>query len=488
MIAAPVDKFLNLAEVSEMDRTLEPLTLPESHDSRQSVSRGSWLRRFAHEVRSQYDPLANLHAIISRPPHREPIIDGARAIAICWVISVHLILYHIGVFPQETLTLFRMPWLHLAARGDMGVDLFFVISGYLIGSLLLGEFAASGTIHVKRFYLRRFLRLIPVYTVAMVLALYFLHGLHAGRIWANLLYVNNFLPIDRQFMPWCWSLAIEEQFYILLPGLVLLLMRFQRIRWPWMCAFLVLAGATHWTVIHANRIVPPFTDMPGMPAYDWRLTIEYQNLYTRCGGLLIGFIGAYAVTFHKSSVRRIFTRTTAINLIGLCCLIAMLLIGLTSMGLPASSPTAGSSTPAFVLDAFFNRFAPALRQLWLAEHRDVFALCTLFLVLAGMFSPSLLGSLIRRVLSSPIWRPIAQLSYSLYLTHEMLLVWIIPRTVRHLGRFLGPYQLIAFDCVLSLCAMLVCSAALFALIEKPSMDMRSLPAIRELTSTGNDRK
>ncbi len=53
----------------------------------------------------------------------------------------------------------------------------------------------------------------------------FLPFRNADNVWANLLYVNNFLPCERQYMAWCWSLAIEEQFYLILPGFILVVMR-----------------------------------------------------------------------------------------------------------------------------------------------------------------------------------------------------------------------------------------------------------------------
>jgi hypothetical protein len=62
----------------------------------------------------------NLRAIVAVPAFHEPVIGGVRAIAICWVISVHLVLYHISFFPQQVLRPFNAPWLHFVARGDMG--------------------------------------------------------------------------------------------------------------------------------------------------------------------------------------------------------------------------------------------------------------------------------------------------------------------------------------------------------------------------------
>ena len=72
----------------------------------------------------------------------------------------------------------------------------------------------------------------------MIVGLYFVHNIpreavlmefppfmNANNMWTNFLYVNNFLPINRQYMGWCWSLAIEEQFYLILPAFILLVMR-----------------------------------------------------------------------------------------------------------------------------------------------------------------------------------------------------------------------------------------------------------------------
>ena len=185
-----------------------------------------------------FDLRRNWKALTARPPFHDPVVDGVRAIAILWVMSYHLVLFHLGSFTTEAIGIATGRWTQWTSRGDMGVDLFFVISGYLIGTILLREYRKSGTLQIRRFYIRRFLRLIPVYTVAMIVGLYFVHNIpreavlmefppfmNANNMWANFLYVNNFLPINRQYMGWCWSLAIEEQFYLILPGFILLVMR-----------------------------------------------------------------------------------------------------------------------------------------------------------------------------------------------------------------------------------------------------------------------
>jgi hypothetical protein len=76
-----------------------------------------------------------------------------------------------------------------------------------------------------------------------------------------------------------------------------------------------------------------------MPTYDRRLTLEYQNLYSRYGALLIGVMAAYAMTFHKQALQHFYSRRKIVNVIGCLCLALMVVIAFTSFGYPASTPT-----------------------------------------------------------------------------------------------------------------------------------------------------
>ena len=112
--------------------------------------------------------------------------------------------------------------------GWVGVTMFFTLSGYLITSLLLIEDGRTGRIHLARFYFRRALRLIPA--LGLVLLAVGVLAVVVGRdFWAQelatLLYVSNWANVaglEMWYLGHTWSLAIEEQFYILWPLAILL--------------------------------------------------------------------------------------------------------------------------------------------------------------------------------------------------------------------------------------------------------------------------
>lgn len=150
-----------------------------------------------------------------------PALDGLRALAVAAVIA-----YHMG-----------MSW---APGGLLGVTVFFVLSGYLITSLLLIEWDSTGTVNLPQFWLRRVRRLFPaivfVVVCTAVLCIIFDHSLFTklrDDMWAALLWVSNWWYILRDVsyfdalgapspLTHFWSLAIEEQFYLVWPVALLL--------------------------------------------------------------------------------------------------------------------------------------------------------------------------------------------------------------------------------------------------------------------------
>lgn len=150
--------------------------------------------------------------------HRIPSLDGLRAVSIILVLFGHL--GGTPNFPKLDVS----PWLGDVAH--LGVMVFFVISGFLITTLLMNEREKTGSTSLWKFYLRRILRIFPAFytfILAMVVANYlgWVHLNHADTLHA-LTYTVNYYPQRSWVIGHLWSLSIEEQFYLLWPLIFLI--------------------------------------------------------------------------------------------------------------------------------------------------------------------------------------------------------------------------------------------------------------------------
>lgn len=165
----------------------------------------SYARAHGH---TSYDALMEPAGAVHGLGYRREL-DGIRAVAIGFVMVFH------GA----------KPWL---PGGGIGVDIFFVLSGFLITTLLVEEFGANGRLHKAMFYARRALRLFPaLYAMLAVVGIYSLvqadpdlaHHLRS-EILTSGLYVNNLgwlFGVQDTWLYHTWSLAVEEQFYLIWP-------------------------------------------------------------------------------------------------------------------------------------------------------------------------------------------------------------------------------------------------------------------------------
>jgi len=143
--------------------------------------------------------------------HHMPSLDGLRAVSILMVLLGHL----------SGTRNFRSVDLGIGNYAHLGVTVFFVISGFLITSLLISEQTATGGISLKLFYLRRALRILPAsYIYLIVLSALCAWGLITVP-WVSMIcaftYTINYLPGHAWQVGHLWSLSVEEQFYLLWP-------------------------------------------------------------------------------------------------------------------------------------------------------------------------------------------------------------------------------------------------------------------------------
>jgi len=146
---------------------------------------------------------------------RIPSLDGFRALSIILVVFSHC--RFLKGFPEYLFD--------FARQCDVGVIVFFVISGYLITSLLLSELKNTGTIDIRSFFIRRAFRIIPVFLLYVGFVFSLNNSLQLGVTTTNFLYAitftANFDPMPNWYLGHFWTLSIEEQFYVFWPALFL---------------------------------------------------------------------------------------------------------------------------------------------------------------------------------------------------------------------------------------------------------------------------
>lgn len=213
------------------------------------------------------------------PSDRLPGLDLLRGIAIVWVMLFHSFLLG-GLGPD---------WSWLSRFGWMGVDLFFVLSGFLIGTQVLAPLSQGKKFSYGDFYLRRALRIFPAYWVVLLIYLLWPPFREAPGMepwWKFFAFVLN-LSIDygqNTAFSHAWSLCVEEHFYWLFPLLaVAFLQRPSAWKFAALCAALVLGGAVlravTWT--HQMDIDPNFVR-------NWFVEDIYYPSWNRLDGLLCG--------------------------------------------------------------------------------------------------------------------------------------------------------------------------------------------------------
>lgn len=214
---------------------------------------------------------------LASPLRYNPALDGLRAIAVALVVADHC----------------RVPGFN---PGYFGVDLFFVLSGFLITRLLVDEIDATGRIDLLRFYLRRLLRLAPA--LLLFLAAYLLV---APSLWPQLslllhirdvalagFYLSDYAQAfwsNPKVLIHTWSLSVEEHFYMIWPFAVLLLARIEP-RWRSVALFGVYLLATAWRIFEYERV-------------GWDAT--YFRFDTRISGLVWGALLAICLR-HKDVI------------------------------------------------------------------------------------------------------------------------------------------------------------------------------------------
>lgn len=372
-------------------------------------------------------------------PQRIHGLDTLRAAAIALVLMFH---YMAFVSHEASFGVFsRIGWI--------GVDLFFVLSGYLIGNQIMAPLANGQSFSLKNFYLRRLLRTLPNFYV--VLALYFLFPLLLGGkpvtpLWKFLSFTQNLGLRPGAAFSHAWSLCIEEQFYLLLPAVALLVAAgFKTVRAGW-----VLLGLAMLAAIATRYWMWQRVGADGSAYYEH---IYYSSL-CRFDELLPGVALAMLKNFHPRQWQTLQQHGQKTLLAGLALTIGSAYLFLEKLVAEGQGFSWQVTSFGYTLLA-----------------------CGFALLTLAALSP---GSWLAR-LRIPGASQLALWSYAIYLAHKPLMNVLI-----------APLQELGFSvqAPAGIALMMACGIAggwlLFALVETPFMKLRAryVPAQRRTVAAG----
>lgn len=227
-----------------------------------------------------------------RPKGNIPLLDVLRTVAIGLVFCTHFA----GLFQARPAVL-KLPFVYW---GWTGVDLFFVLSGILIGTQLWREVQKTGGVQVGRFLLRRGLRIWPLYFsyVALLAAEVIFQGRDGSGLWSDATFLSNYFHCQ---LGGGWSLSTEEQFYIIAAVGIALLARKLMPAHLWIVGF-----AAAIPII--SRAIYISTSSLDEPTLRQRM---YLPIHTHSDGLVMGLVISWFIVYTPAFIRSTRWRTTA---------------------------------------------------------------------------------------------------------------------------------------------------------------------------------
>lgn len=405
----------------------------------------------------------NFQSIYKRRASNYASIDGIRAISIILVLVFHTFFVYQLAHPTETVESILNElggWWSWALNGDKGVDVFFVMSGFLISGILFRQIDKTGHMDLKNFYIRRYLRLTPAYYFTLTIY-WLLNGPNSDYIWANYLYVSNFVDYGHQAVGWTWSLAIEEQFYFIYPLLLIVILKYSKspgyvMLWLFIISIAVRAGIV--LTDDAIRTSPGSRMYLDHDYFNHFFTVLYDNLHSRFGSLLVGCMAAYSFHFYKDKSNCFFNST-----IGVMATIVGLVLVVFFMIFASYLPIYDDYQTIHVLYYIFNR--------------NLFSVGIGIIIMAMLLQQHVIANAMRKIFSLSFLYPFATLSYSLYLIHLVVMSAVIPALINLTVTMPTEYswsmgQTLLYGFIISTVLSMAIATLMYLFIEKPVMNLR----------------
>jgi peptidoglycan/LPS O-acetylase OafA/YrhL len=334
---------------------------------------------------------------------------------------------------------------HWVFRGHFGLDVLFVITGFLIGYYLLAD-ADRGRFAFGPWLLKRMARLVPAYVVVLAL-FYGTVNLNVPYVWANLLFVNNYLPLMHQTMSWSWSLPVDVHFYLLFPVLLWLVRdRSKHLFAALWYVFLFLLVVRGYVDLTGNLSLPlPVDPHLDVARFEHYFDTMYDKTHTRIGAIVCGLMVATLVRYHGAE-EWLSARPIVAALLG---------IGAVS--------TAGAVLAAPVLPGEAASYDPTWAAVYLICYNYAFALAVAYLMLL-LLTKNALAAPFRWLLSQRAWFVPAELCYGVFLLNPLVVLGLYAFVFRDITLSAPAFVLYGFTAVV--CAFGI-AYVLYVTVERP---------------------
>lgn len=361
-------------------------------------------------------------------------LDLIRIFAIYYVFVQHGKI----LVPEE----YQDAYSHLISLPIEGVSVFFLLSGFLIGTMLTRKFEedAFSASQLKSFWIRRVLRILPNYFVVLLLLL--LIGAESSSFdWSYIVFCQNLIQDQGDFFKVAWSLSVEMWFYFLFPLLVYVLLKLIKKRSKALLVSVLLFLGISFILRLVNYFIPEILNLESV-----RKVVMF-----RLDSMMFGVLAAIVYVYNKAFWNKY---TTLLAILGLLSLVIMMIVNSNSAVVTSSSVL---NSGGFSIEEFYHQvtifYIEALPMLF------ILPVCTRL----KSIKSKLISGLV--VFTS-------KLSYAIYLVHACLVLWFLVPLAQETDYLVNhPFKsLISYFIYVLL--TLVFSLVLYVSIERPFTALR----------------
>ncbi|GAB1263417.1 acyltransferase family protein [Aurantivibrio infirmus] len=414
-----------------------------------------------------------------RRHQRYATLDGARAITVLLMVLFH-VMFGIVVLFDENIDrvdtfIASMPRYIDWFWQSQGSDPLFMLCGLLVSYTLFREYDKTSTIQVKRFYIRRLMRIFPVFILALIVFVPADKD-NFENLWSNIIFMSNYIPGQRHVIPVGWSLDVQMHFYFLLPFLIFIMYAI-----PWRITYLsvLCIGSVVWRYFAVTSdpeiFERPFYEIVSDREFGSHLAnVLYYDLDVRIGAFFMGMLTAYLHYYHADKIKAYLTKHLLINTVLVLAAVAMI-VG--SFYFPIINKNA----------EMYVNFDPTFNLWYLVLNKYIYTFGLSMLLLLAL-CPVGLSKWVEWVLSWPIWHPVAQLIFPIYLFH---MAFLLPAAIITFGTIdresievVHEWQIYSLF-FLTVFFTMGFAALVHVYIEKPFLNMREPDGVKDHSAIPN---